>query len=131
MAESAPYADWLRPGEVHSLDEIPRGQGRVIRRGLHLVAAYCDDAGECHLRSATCPHLRGAVHWNAGEKTWDCPCHGSRFDAYGRLLNGPAASDLSPIDEAGITPDPVRVPEDGKRQPETPAFSFEPAKRTT
>lgn len=129
---SAPYVDWLRSGDVTSLEDIPRGQGRILRRGLHLVAAYCDDAGTCHLRSATCPHLRGVVHWNDGEKTWDCPCHGSRFDAYGRRVNGPAMSDLSAVDEPALTPEPVRVPDsDGKRHPETPAFSFDPAIKRT
>jgi len=42
-----------------------------------------------------CPHLGCAVAWNHAERTWDCPCHGSRFDPYGRLLNGPAAADLA------------------------------------
>jgi len=128
---AAPYLEWLRPGDVHSLDEIPHGQGAVIRRGLHLVAAYRDPSGACHLRSATCPHMRGVVHWNAGEQTWDCPCHGSRFDPYGRVVNGPAATDLAPIDEP-IRPElPIRVPsreeEDDDRpglpMPLTPAFS--------
>lgn len=96
---TAPYLEWLRPGEVHALDEIPRGRGAVLRRGLHLIAAYRDPAGACHLRSATCPHQRGVVRWNAGEETWDCPCHGSRFDPYGRVLNGPAAADLGPAAE--------------------------------
>jgi nitrite reductase/ring-hydroxylating ferredoxin subunit len=98
VTSSAPYTDWLRPGDVRDLDDIKAGEGAVIRRGLHLIAAYCDPGGRHHLRLATCPHLRGAVHWNSAEKTWDCPCHGSRFDPYGRVLNGPAAQDLSPLE---------------------------------
>jgi glycine/D-amino acid oxidase-like deaminating enzyme/nitrite reductase/ring-hydroxylating ferredoxin subunit len=91
---TVPYLGWLRPGEVHALDEIPYGQGAVLRRGLHLIAAYRDPSGACHLRSATCPHLRGAVRWNAGEQTWDCPCHGSRFDRDGAVIHGPATARL-------------------------------------
>jgi glycine/D-amino acid oxidase-like deaminating enzyme/nitrite reductase/ring-hydroxylating ferredoxin subunit len=121
---AAPYLGWLRPGEVHSLDEIPHGQGAVIRRGLHLVAAYRDPSGACHLRSATCPHLRGVVHWNPGEQTWDCPCHGSRFDPYGRVMNGPATTDLAAIDEPLRPEEPIGVPaRPGVPLPLTPAFS--------
>ena len=82
----------------------------MIRRGLHLVAAYRDPSGACHLRSATCTHMRGVVHWNAGEQTWDCPCHGSRFDPYGRVLNGPATTDLARIEDPAL-PEPVREPD--------------------
>jgi glycine/D-amino acid oxidase-like deaminating enzyme/nitrite reductase/ring-hydroxylating ferredoxin subunit len=91
------YTDWLRRGDVVSDDDIPPGEGAVLRRGLHFVACYRDVGGTCHERSATCTHLRGVVRWNGAEKTWDCPCHGSRFDAYGRVLNGPAPIDLRPV----------------------------------
>lgn len=98
-SSSAPYTDWLRGGDVSNLDDIERGSGALIRRGLHFVAAYRDPAGVPHLCSATCPHMRGVVQWNAAEQTWDCPCHGSRFDPYGRVLNGPALTDLATIEE--------------------------------
>jgi Rieske Fe-S protein len=67
-----------------------------MRHGLHKIATYCDDSGMLHEFSAVCPHLKCIVHWNSAEKTWDCPCHGSRFDALGHVLNGPAATDLPP-----------------------------------
>jgi glycine/D-amino acid oxidase-like deaminating enzyme/nitrite reductase/ring-hydroxylating ferredoxin subunit len=91
---SAQYADWLRRGDVSSLDEIRPGTGAIVRRGLKMVAVYRDPDGVCHERSATCPHLGGVVGWNDAEKSWDCPCHGSRFDPFGRVLNGPAVSGL-------------------------------------
>ncbi|MDZ4830814.1 MAG: Rieske 2Fe-2S domain-containing protein [Phycisphaerae bacterium] len=62
---------------------------------------YRDENGECHVCSATCPHLGGVVHWNTVEKTWDCPCHGSRFDAFGKVITGPATGDLLPIERRG------------------------------
>ncbi len=105
---AAPYTDWLRAGDVSSIDDIQRGQGAVVRRGLHLVAAYRDEAGVCHLNSAVCPHLRGIVSWNGVEQTWDCPCHGSRFDARGRVLNGPASTDLRSLEEPASKRDPRR-----------------------
>ena len=93
------YAAWLTPGEVRSVDAIPRGTGAVLRRGLTKVAAYRDEQGRVHERSAVCPHLGCIVDWNHAEQTWDCPCHGSRFDGKGRVLNGPAASDLPHVRE--------------------------------
>lgn len=90
------YSDWVRPGEVSSVDEIAPGSGAVLRRGIHKIAAYKNEHGEVHERSAVCTHLYCIVDWNSAEKSWDCPCHGSRFDAYGKVVNGPAISDLEP-----------------------------------
>lgn len=100
-----PYADWLKRGDSPSTEAIPRGEGALVRRGLHLLACYRDEDGAVHERSATCPHLRGVVRWNSVEKTWDCPCHGSRFDAYGRVLNGPAPTDLAAVAPTELPPE--------------------------
>lgn len=97
------YRDWLRPGEVASADEIARGAGAVLRRGPHRVAAYRSGDGRLHTFNARCPHLGCVVRWSSEEKSWDCPCHGSRFDAAsGAILNGPTSEPLSefPWDEA-------------------------------
>jgi glycine/D-amino acid oxidase-like deaminating enzyme/nitrite reductase/ring-hydroxylating ferredoxin subunit len=91
------YADLVTPGDVKSLDDIAPGEGAVIRRGLKQIAAYRDENGTVHERSAVCPHLGCVVAWNAAEKSWDCPCHGSRFDKTGgQALNGPANGPLNP-----------------------------------
>jgi glycine/D-amino acid oxidase-like deaminating enzyme/nitrite reductase/ring-hydroxylating ferredoxin subunit len=90
------YTDWLAGGDVSSVGEIALGKGAVLRRGLSMVAVYRDDHGGLHGCSAVCRHLGCIVHWNDAEKTWDCPCHGSRFSRYGQVLNGPANSDLPP-----------------------------------
>jgi glycine/D-amino acid oxidase-like deaminating enzyme/nitrite reductase/ring-hydroxylating ferredoxin subunit len=87
--------DYLGGGDVASTDEIKAGQGAIVRRGATKIAAYRDADGTLHARSAVCPHLGCIVHFDAVEKTWDCPCHGSRFDRYGRVIVGPANRDLA------------------------------------
>lgn len=89
------YVDWFTGGDTHAEHAIPPGCGAVVRRGLSKVALYRDEGGQLHECSAVCPHLGGIVSWNPTEKTWDCPAHGSRFDRFGHVLNGPANSDLS------------------------------------
>jgi glycine/D-amino acid oxidase-like deaminating enzyme/nitrite reductase/ring-hydroxylating ferredoxin subunit len=95
---AAQYLDWLTGGDVGSVAQIAPGSGAVVRRGLAKLAVYRDERGEAHVCSATCPHLGCVVHWNDGEKTWDCPCHGSRFSATGEVIHGPAVSDLRPAE---------------------------------
>jgi glycine/D-amino acid oxidase-like deaminating enzyme/nitrite reductase/ring-hydroxylating ferredoxin subunit len=94
-------ADYVTPGEVDDESAITPGEGRVIRRGIHKIAAYRDDEGVLHEHSAVCTHLKCIVGWNTAEKSWDCPCHGSRFDAYGKVLSGPAIEDLGEAPEGG------------------------------
>lgn len=92
------YADWLTGGDVADAAEVPRGEGAIVRRGLSKIAVHRDDQGGLHELSATCPHLGCVVSWNTAEKSWDCPCHGSRFTATGEVLNGPAISGLKPVE---------------------------------
>ena len=94
---AARFADYATPGQVSDVDSIPKGEGRVIRRGMHKIAAYKDEHGTVHERSAVCTHIRCIVNWNTAEKSWDCPCHGSRFDSNGKVLSGPATRDLEEI----------------------------------
>jgi Rieske Fe-S protein len=77
---------------------VSPSSGGVVRRGLQKIAVYCDEAGQLHERSAVYPHLGDIVAWNHSEKTWDWPCHGSRFDVSGKVVNGPAISNLSPAE---------------------------------
>jgi glycine/D-amino acid oxidase-like deaminating enzyme/nitrite reductase/ring-hydroxylating ferredoxin subunit len=92
---AAQYVEgYLTGGDVDSSEEIAQGEGAVIRRGIAKFAVYRDEQGTLHERSAACPHLGCIVRWNSLEKTWDCPCHGSRFDRYGQVINGPANSHL-------------------------------------
>jgi len=93
------YARWLTPGAVPRVGDVAPGQGAVLRRGMQKIACYRDAAGVLHERSAVCPHLYCIVEWNSAERTWDCPCHGSRFAPDGRVINGPAVDDLPPVDE--------------------------------
>lgn len=74
-------------------------EGAIIRRGMSKLAVYRDEHGTLHERSDVCPYLGCIVSWNSLEKTWDCPCHGSNFDRYGRVLIGPANSDLKGLKE--------------------------------
>jgi glycine/D-amino acid oxidase-like deaminating enzyme/nitrite reductase/ring-hydroxylating ferredoxin subunit len=92
------YSEWLQAGEVNSIDEITNDSGAIIQRGLNKVAVYKSRNGEVYQCSAACTHLGCVVHWNNVEKTWDCPCHGSRFDKFGTVVNGPAIADLTRIE---------------------------------
>jgi glycine/D-amino acid oxidase-like deaminating enzyme/nitrite reductase/ring-hydroxylating ferredoxin subunit len=85
--------------DVETEGEIRPGEGAVMRHFGRPVAAYRDEQGHLHRMSAICPHLKCTVEWNPGEKTWDCPCHGSRFACDGAVLNGPATSALARIEQ--------------------------------
>jgi len=92
------FGDYATGSDVDETREIAVGTGALIRHGLKKKAVYRDTNGKLHECSAICPHLGCIVDWNSGEKTWDCPCHGSRFDPFGKVLNGPANSGLGPVD---------------------------------
>jgi len=70
------------------------GEATIVRADGHPYGVYRDDAGRVHAVSAVCPHMKCVVRWNDAERTWDCPCHGSRFDHDGEVLSGPALEDL-------------------------------------
>ena len=106
------YGDLATPGEIHSPEELGNDSGAILRDGARKIAVYKDASGEIHMRSAVCPHLYCIVDWNNAEKTWDCPCHGSRFDRHGKVINGPALSDLSELPD-DVTPN--GAPASGQR----------------
>ena len=83
-------------GVVQSETRIPAGHGAVVAHNGTRVAVYRDEADRIWECSAVCTHLGCTVRWNDLERTWDCPCHGSRFDIQGRVVNGPASRDLDP-----------------------------------
>lgn len=75
-------------------DELAPGEAKVTRYGGELVAAYREPGGELHAVNAHCTHLGCLVAFNNAEKTWDCPCHGSRFGLDGSVIQGPAVRAL-------------------------------------
>jgi nitrite reductase/ring-hydroxylating ferredoxin subunit len=76
---------------------IPRGGSAIVRRGVDRVAVHRDERGALHAVSAVCTHEQCIVRWNDAERSWDCPCHGSRFDVDGEVLHGPAVRALEPV----------------------------------
>jgi glycine/D-amino acid oxidase-like deaminating enzyme/nitrite reductase/ring-hydroxylating ferredoxin subunit len=96
---AAQYRDYVTAGEVGDESEIAPGSGAVVRRGLSKLAVYRDEAGKFHRCSAVCTHAGGLVRWNAMEKSWDCPVHGSRFAPEdGRCITSPANGGLKPAE---------------------------------
>jgi glycine/D-amino acid oxidase-like deaminating enzyme/nitrite reductase/ring-hydroxylating ferredoxin subunit len=89
--------DWLGRADGTSLKQLRKGQGKILNLAGKKVAAYRNQNGKVSLRSPVCTHLKCIVGWNKAEKTWDCPCHGSRFKATGEVLTGPAEEDLEEI----------------------------------
>jgi Rieske Fe-S protein len=90
--------DRLRPADARSSEDVPRGEARVVRSGVGKVGVYRDDAGALHAVSLRCTHLGCLTRWNDAERSWDCPCHGSRFDPDGNVLAGPAVKPLEKKD---------------------------------
>ena len=91
--------DRLQPAEpIDTVDALKPGAGAVIRHHGHRCAVYRDEQGELQAVSATCTHQGCLVAFNEIEKTWDCPCHGSRFATDGQVLHGPALKPLEPYD---------------------------------
>jgi glycine/D-amino acid oxidase-like deaminating enzyme/nitrite reductase/ring-hydroxylating ferredoxin subunit len=88
--------DRFAGAEGKSLRAVKRGEGKILDLRGERVAAFRDDKGKLTLLSPTCTHMGCQVAWNAAEQTWDCPCHGSRFQATGAVLSGPAESPLPP-----------------------------------
>ncbi|HEX7663403.1 MAG TPA: FAD-dependent oxidoreductase, partial [Polyangiaceae bacterium] len=89
--------DRLRPADASSVDDVAPGDGKITRVASKKCAVYRHDDGHLTVLSPVCPHLGCHVHFNGAEKTWDCPCHGSRFDVEGNVLDGPATTSLAKI----------------------------------
>jgi nitrite reductase/ring-hydroxylating ferredoxin subunit len=121
ISENADYPKHLlqdrlpQPG-ARAVDDIGAGEGKVVSIRGNRLAVYRNANGALSALSPVCTHLGCLVHWNTAEKSWDCPCHGSRFDPQGRVLNGPAVTALEarPLpgedeeEEAGLIPDLLR-----------------------
>ncbi|MBA2305139.1 MAG: FAD-dependent oxidoreductase [Acidobacteria bacterium] len=102
LKENADYPYYLirdrfAGAEGRSLRSVKRGQGLVLERDGEKVAASRDDSGAVTLRSAICTHMGCTVAWNEAERTWDCPCHGSRFKPNGDVISGPAEAPLPEV----------------------------------
>jgi nucleotide-binding universal stress UspA family protein/nitrite reductase/ring-hydroxylating ferredoxin subunit len=80
-----------------TVEDLRPGSGGVVLAGGAPVAAYLDEEGTLHAVSPRCTHMGCTVDWNEGERTWDCPCHGSRYDLDGHVIHGPATKDLDPV----------------------------------
>ncbi len=94
------FGDWFSNGDAKQLSDLKKGEGAILSSGLRKAAAYRDESDCLHLCSAVCPHLGAILQWNADEKTFDCPMHGSRFTPQGKVINGPAVNDLKKIKKA-------------------------------
>ncbi len=91
--------DWLGGAEAKSLNALKREQGKILNLDGKKVAAYRDKNGKVTLCSPVCTHLKCIVGWNEAERTWDCPCHGSRFKPTGEVISGPAEEPLEKLPE--------------------------------
>jgi glycine/D-amino acid oxidase-like deaminating enzyme/nitrite reductase/ring-hydroxylating ferredoxin subunit len=91
-------ADRISTPEIDDLGKLPEGSGEVVEWKGERVALYKDEGGTLHACSPVCTHMGCIVHWNSAEKSWDCPCHGSRFNYDGQVVQGPANKDLEKVD---------------------------------
>lgn len=90
-------ADRFGIHESDSLKQVKPGTGELVEVDGKKIAAYRDEDGSMHALSPVCTHAACIVHWNAAERSWDCPCHGARYDIDGNVLTGPATRGLQRI----------------------------------
>jgi Rieske Fe-S protein len=86
--------DRLGRADRAAVDDLKPGEGGLIRIRGRKTAVHRDEQGALHGLSPVCPHLYCLVAWNPAERSWDCPCHGSRYDGTGRAIQGPTTKDL-------------------------------------
>lgn len=77
-----------------TLSALPRGEGSIVEHEGEKYAVYRDESGEAHILSSRCPHLGCRLEWNPDDRTWECPCHGSRFSINGEILSEPTVREL-------------------------------------
>jgi glycine/D-amino acid oxidase-like deaminating enzyme/nitrite reductase/ring-hydroxylating ferredoxin subunit len=94
--------DRFARAETDTLAELKSGEGKIVKLQGQKLAAYRDDQGKVTLCSPVCTHLKCIVRWNDADKTWDCPCHGSRFHATGEVLGGPAEEPLEKVNVSDL-----------------------------
>jgi Glycine/D-amino acid oxidases (deaminating) len=94
---AAQYADWITSADIKEVESLAPGEGAIMGKGIKRYAVYKDEEGAVHACSAMCTHLGCVVQWNADEKSFDCPCHGSRFTSKGEVINGPAITGLKKV----------------------------------
>lgn len=90
--------DKITAEKIASWEEIKEGEAKVIKHEGESFAVYKEKEGKIHVLKSTCPHVHCEVRWNGAELSWDCPCHGSRFNVNGKMLTGPTVKDLQRID---------------------------------
>jgi glycine/D-amino acid oxidase-like deaminating enzyme/nitrite reductase/ring-hydroxylating ferredoxin subunit len=94
---AAQYGDWVAKADIRDLDQLAPGEGAILGEGLRKYAVYRDEQGRVQAFSAACSHMGCVVQWNGEEKSFDCPCHGSRYTRNGEVVNGPATIGLKPV----------------------------------
>jgi glycine/D-amino acid oxidase-like deaminating enzyme/nitrite reductase/ring-hydroxylating ferredoxin subunit len=88
----------LSKEKIESLVEIAKGEGKVVKYEGESIALYRDERGSLHAVNPVCTHAKCIVQWNTSEKSWDCPCHGARYTADGKVITGPASKDLEIVE---------------------------------
>lgn len=89
--------DPFRIPSMEDLSSLAPGEGKVVKVDGRAMGIYKNEEGKIHAVNTACTHIKCTVAWNAAEKSWDCPCHGSRFDVDGKMITGPARKDLQRI----------------------------------
>ncbi|QQG44844.1 MAG: FAD-dependent oxidoreductase [Candidatus Roizmanbacteria bacterium] len=84
-----------RAGKGGEKMDLKPNEGKIVEENGEKLAVYKDESGKVTAVSAICTHMGCTVGWNNKDKTWDCPCHGSRYDKTGKVIHGPAVKNLS------------------------------------